>query len=398
MCINGDTGVGKSHPTQHLLQRIPQVVEHGPIPQAEILGLQQLVHLTIQLSGDATSNAFFFNGVLAIDAALGTEYSKSPEAMGRSSKNTAMSYFIHLLKLHRLLLLVIEEGQERNLGHKGFQRILDGLVLQLMNYGIPIVLIGNPAGIDVLMSQSQAVRRLCSNGTYRIDPVLSWTDPIWVDEYMTGIWKPTPLSELDECWCSEDDLSRLVWQATAGFPGLMANLREIAICNAMERDGYRVEKQDLRAALESESYAGGRYIAEPWVKRDAALLSSRFRDTDCSYYSERWGDAMKAEDQWLRSRGSGGGRKPAGLSTDDESSHSGATPDRESGSAQRQGARTGKTPSSGSASKGKSKDSKAERSAPSATPSGSNSACRDARSPDWLDDQPKQIDLLPPVQ
>lgn len=283
--VYGITGVGKSHIFSLLLRRIPQVVDHGPNFACAMLGLRQLVHLTIYLTGDGTPKAFFIAAILQIDLILGTNYCS--EVGDRDSVATMMALFMHKLVLHRVLFLVIEECQERNIAISKHSGIFESLFLGLLNFGIPTALVGNPQGVQPIFKWSQIMRRLSAGGKFRLDPALDWRSALWMRDYVPGIWTCKPMQLPDELWCAPEDIPRMLWFLTGGFPDFLVKLRSLSIKSAMDRGSLRVEKSDIDRAYASPFYEGNLKLIRAFVERDASALSS-FDDVDVEHYAQLW--------------------------------------------------------------------------------------------------------------
>lgn len=289
MTVCGITGVGKSHIFTRLLERIPQVVVHGPNSDCEMYELRQLVHLTIFLSGDGSPKAFFYSAIQQIDLALGTDYSS--EMKDGQSVAKMLAFFMHKLVLHRVLFLVIEEAQQRNVDLSKHKGTFESLLLGLLNFGIPTAVVGNPAGVKPLLRWSQIGRRLRAGGEFRLEPALSWQEGLWRMDYVPAIWSMNSLPMPDEDWCPPEALAETLWNLTGGFPDHLVNLRALCIKGAMERGSPRVEQIDIEGALSSALYRGCMPLVNAFVNRDASLLDEQFEDVDVEHYRKLWAEA-----------------------------------------------------------------------------------------------------------
>lgn len=284
MCVIGLTGVGKSRSVSRVLNSIPQVVEHEEDAASLTVYLKQVVHLTVHMSGDGTPAAFFIGALMALDSALGTTYWEDAKK-GRLGVNSLMVIFMSKLMLHRVLLLVVEEAQERNLDGTRYQALFRGLFLQLLNCGIPVVLIGNPSGIKPLLSSSQLRRRLTQGGEHRLHPVLQWQSPEWRLDLVPTIWMASPFAEPDEVWCTDDELCEYLWRSTGGFKSHLASWRVVAVKIALREGSHRVERSHITRALIHPEYLGNRPLSEAFAERNVTKLRE-FTDTDAEEYAD----------------------------------------------------------------------------------------------------------------
>lgn len=292
LCILGITGVGKSHLVKRVLSRIPQVVVHDGNVECEMLELRQLVHLTVHLSGDGSPFAFFVAALSEMDSLLGTEYLKEGLRL-RSGARALMVFFMKKVVLHRVLFIAIEEAQQSNMDFSRYAGNFQSMFLQLLNFCVPICVIGNPGGIAPLFKNAQVRRRLTAAGLFRLEPAFAPTQTLWQDDYVPGIWGRSPLVADDEDWGHADTLAATLWQMTGGFPSHLAQLRCEAIREAIDSGAPRVERKHVEAAYRSAQYSGSRLLAEIFVARDAGRLLESFTDIDSSHYAWCWAALKK---------------------------------------------------------------------------------------------------------
>jgi hypothetical protein len=94
---------------------------------------------------------YFIGILIEMDKALGTNYSttypnkyKSVETLSLATVGRLIAYFTGIL--------FIDEGQIRNLIESGQAELMQMFLLQMMNTGIPIVLVGNEKAFDWITS------------------------------------------------------------------------------------------------------------------------------------------------------------------------------------------------------------------------------------------------------
>jgi len=284
--IRGLTGCGKSHLCTRFLSAFPQVIPHGPREDCGWLELRQLVYLRIELSFDGTPGGFVELLYRTLDATLGTLYADDNLKKG-ASVNRQLGAFIHLLNVHRCGLLILEEVQRKNLVSGPFAETFIGMMLTLLNVGIPTVVVGNPNGFSLVFDVfSQTKRRLSRAGVFDFIPASSHLSNDW-KRLFQRYWRLTIFDEPDEVWCDPEELSLLIWEETGGFPDLLARLREASLYQALLTNARRVEKQHLTAALLSTQYYEMTPLAKAMASRDLARLSA-WEDIPVDYLKERW--------------------------------------------------------------------------------------------------------------
>lgn len=284
--IRGLTGCGKSHICTRVLSAFPQVIHHGPREDCGWKDLRQLIYLRVELSFDGTPGGFVELLYRTLDSTLGTSYADDNLKKG-ISVNRQLGAFIHLLNVHRCGLLVLEEVQRKNLVAGPFAETFIGMMLTILNVGIPTVMVGNPNGFSLVFDTfSQTKRRLSRAGVFDFIPASDYRSNDWKRLFKL-IWRLTIFDELDEVWSDPEVLSLFVWKETGGFPDLLARLREATLYQAFQASARRVEKQHLIAALLSPQYYEMTPLAHAMASRDLVGLS-KWEDIPIDYLEERW--------------------------------------------------------------------------------------------------------------
>lgn len=295
MVISGITGVGKSKVIERICELIPRLYVHPESPEAGWLRQHQLVYLVVHMSADGTPGAFVEQAFLDLDKAAKTSYCQ--QYLGQKiSVARKMVAFMHALIVHSCGALIIEECQHENMMAGPSARLFQDYFLTMLNYGIPIVIIGNPAGVKWMHQKAQNLRRAAAGGVFRLDPILNWKQDEWVHDWMPAIWDTTCLPAVDEVWMERGDLEKLVWQLTGGVPDFLCKLRAETLRAAITSGSPRVEKQHLLTACRSPRFLPVMEIAVPLSTRDADALVQD--DLDREYFRSLWShpDTVKLED------------------------------------------------------------------------------------------------------
>lgn len=227
MVIEGLTGIGKSHIVDRVLHLLPQVIDHEPNGEWGMHRLKQLVWLKVPMPADHSRKGLLVNILAAMDEVLGTEYRRS---QAKTTEILLVNVMVHLAQ-HRCGLLVIEEAQEKNLGSVTFSRDFANFFLRVLNWGVPVVLLGNPKAFDLIRNYSQDVDRFSEGGWFTLMPELRTEHRgVWEKLWMPGLWAPTlldvpepfvPLAQFE----GQHDWPSLLWMFTGGLPRQLCRLR-----------------------------------------------------------------------------------------------------------------------------------------------------------------------------
>lgn len=294
MVVSGITGVGKSKVIERICELIPRLHVHPENPEAGWLRQHQLVYLVVHMSADGTPGAFVEQAFLDLDAAAETSYCQ--RYLGQQiSVARKMVAFMHALIVHSCGALIIEECQHENMIAGPFARLFQDYFLTMLNYGIPIVIIGNPAGVKWINQKAQNLRRAAAGGVFRLDPILNWKQDEWVHDWMPAIWDTTCLPAEDEVWMARGDLEKLVWQLTGGVPDFLCKLRAETLRAAITSGSPRVEREHFQTACRSPRFLPLMEVAFSLSSRDADSLSQD--DMDKEYFRALWShpDTIKLE-------------------------------------------------------------------------------------------------------
>ncbi|MFO1315489.1 MAG: AAA family ATPase [Burkholderiales bacterium] len=289
MSITGITGLGKSVTVERLLSLYPQTFEHEPRPDAGWAKFRQLVWLRVQMSSDSSRAGFLMQILSQVDAALGTDYA---EQYGNKRKWTVEKLMVVVgivLTTHCCGALVIEELQERNFPEGPSRDLLLLFFLRLLNFGVPIVLIGNPLAFQAFDDHSQDVRRLYAAGCFELWPADTYDDAGWTDFFLPGLAKFNLLGREFE-WTPE--LRKVALANTGGVTGFMATYWASIQQNALLANRDHVSPEDfLPAAAVPELRKQGRLI-NALAARDVTQLSA-MKDVPCEAFADRWDEQRK---------------------------------------------------------------------------------------------------------
>lgn len=251
--IDGITGLGKTALVRRILSLIApeQVIQHTPSPTAGWLRLTQCVYLYIDHPSNGTRGALLRRILLALDEKLGTTY--ADQYGPRTNLDVLLTMVCKYLVLHRVALLVIDEKQERNFDQNPSQMEFILFYLSLMNFGISVLLIGNPAAFWHLEEYSQVMRRFSMGGKTSLVPAPSQHEKWWCEDFVPRERKFCVIEK-----CSVDDATRaqLEFEASGGIPGLFQRFHVEAQRAALRRGDQTAELtlDDFIAAKASPRY------------------------------------------------------------------------------------------------------------------------------------------------
>lgn len=288
MTIRGITNQGKSHVVQRVLSFVPQAFVRPKNEECGWKELKQLVHITVPMPSDSSRKGFMLSAFQEIDKALGTTYAED-YGSERISVEIQLVALLTVLSAHRCGLFVVEEAQGENLGTAKFGRQFVLFFLRILNFGIPVLLIGNPLAFEQMDKESQDVGRLSTAGRFMMDPVSHYMHPIWKRDLMPHLWGWT-LGIEDE---PVEGIDKLVWTYTGGFPGYVARLRKETLRQCHLEGLSRVEESHIHAAYKSVAMTPLHRIIEAFTKKEASLLKE-FRDMPVAYFARKWADEAAA--------------------------------------------------------------------------------------------------------
>lgn len=263
MNIKGITGLGKTYEARRVLSLIPQRIDHSRNIEAGWEYLRQAVWLYVGMSHDGSLGGLLVQILVALDDALGTSYSSDPSLLRLSNEKLAVRIGI-LLRLHAVGVLVIDEIQERNLtsGARGGSLAVT-FFLRVLNFGIPLLLIGNPMGMDRLGGFVQDIRRLSEGGSLEVHPAEP-DDFDWGHCIAPSYWRYDVMPEGTRI---SDPDGRILYHYSGGFRSYAARVR----CKSQEL------ALDLGSAFVDQSHMDLAFNGSDFDERERDLIRG-FRD------------------------------------------------------------------------------------------------------------------------
>lgn len=299
LLIEGITGIGKSHIVDRVLHLLPQVIDHEPDGEWGMLKLKQLVWLKVHLPADHTRKGLLVAILTEMDRVLGSEYVKA-HVRPSISIEVLMIKVMHLLTQHRCGALVIEEAQEQNIGSPAFSRDFMTFFLRILNWGVPVVIVGNPLAFKALKAHAQDVDRFSEGGWFTLLPG-SGPDKIWRDLWIPGLWNPTLLDQADAPFThinrfpTAEDWPSFLWQLTAGLPRQLARLRaEVMDSCLLFKDQVVTTDLVLKVFDRSPNFAVAQDRIRALADQDVAALRG-FADLPVDLLRKHWAKCKDAQ-------------------------------------------------------------------------------------------------------
>mgnify|MGYP001604089261 CR=1 FL=1 len=290
LLVMGTTGTSKTVTVKQACKLLgPQVIRHQSNEAALWIACTQLVFLYVGMSHDGSRGGLLGAILLSIDQALQTSYAIDMPKKFKTIERLAGA-IISLLHSLYLGVLIIDEGQLRNLVLSDQAELMQLFLLSLMNSGLPLVLVGNPFAFTWLADFSQDARRLSERppeffhpcGAIGLPSEDEW-DVVFegvADYYVLH----RPLQDRAEC-------SRILKRCSGGVPGLSLALwctAQRLVLHEKERDS--LEPSDIVRAYHERGFSEMRAFAEGFANKDPKkLLRWRGEDVPVDYYADAWG-------------------------------------------------------------------------------------------------------------
>ena len=246
----GDPGTGKTTITRRTLAGITQVVEQK-LPYAII---KQVVWLEVQCPSTGGRKQLCIAVLAAFDRLLGTRYAERFGAEGKRVSGDQMMLFAqHLVTLHAVGLIVIDEIQHAKQSTEGVKPLMNFLVTLVNSLSVPIMLIGTNDARSIVEGEFRQARRASGLGQpnwFRMSRGEEWDD--WLKGLWVNQWTATPTDLTPE-------ISEAIYDESQGIIDLAVKLYVLAQFRAISRgEGYAEEKAltpELFRAVAKDEFA-----------------------------------------------------------------------------------------------------------------------------------------------
>lgn len=293
LIVMGGTGTAKTVTCKQAWRLLgPQVIRHQKNEAALWDASTQLVYLFVGMSHDGSRGGLLVGILLAIDRVLKTRYAIDMPKKFKTIERLAGAV-ISLLHSLYLGVLIIDECQLQNLVQSDQAELMQLFLLNLMNSGIPLVLVGNPFAFTWMAELSQDGRRLTERPPEFFHPCGAMgapEDDEW-DVVFDGVSAYyvllSPALNLNEC-------SKVLKRCSGGVPGLALSLW----CTAQRQvlhgsDRTYLLPDDILAAYEDSGFDAMRDLADGFAIKDPMrMLRWRDKDVPVDFYAAAWGRTL----------------------------------------------------------------------------------------------------------
>lgn len=290
LMVTGCTGLGKSTTVMRYLARLQKYYEHPRRDDAEWTRHVQITFLVVPMP--VHRGGLLYAILAAIDATIGTAYRVQYADHRRwPIEKLAIEVGI-ILAQHSVGILVIEEIQARNFGMSPYREEMLLFILRLLNFGIPVVLVGNPLGFLGMDEFSQDLNRLTENEPIHLMPP-DLSDLDWSDGLGPGMWSHNVMPTSTP-WSA--DVSAELYLCSTGFPGYTRKAVEGAQRLGMRSLGCQaVDLSYLKRYREtSKAFAANRNLIDGFRLKDPYKLMA-FLDVPWETYGLEWGNISQEE-------------------------------------------------------------------------------------------------------
>jgi hypothetical protein len=278
--VAGCTGLGKSTSVIRFCEMLPQKISHRANRSAGWIQQVQIPYLIVPMP--VHKGSFLFAILAALDAVLHTDFADKYRRWSIERLEIKVGV---LLITYNVGMLLIEELQAVNFGESHILMPLLLMLLRLLNFGIPIVFIGNPLAFEGIKDHSQNQRRMHSEESVELMP-LEINDPDWSEGLAPSLWGHNCMPEMTPC---SPEIIKQLHKASAGIP-YFASAAVVGAQQIALRSGQRrvLAKHLEQYRKESSAFAACRDLIEGFENHDPWRLS-RFLDVPWERYGQMWG-------------------------------------------------------------------------------------------------------------
>lgn len=236
----GDPGTGKTTTVRRTLARITQVIEQK-LPYAVI---KQVVWLEVQCPSTGGRKQLCIAILAAFDRVLGTRYAERFGAEGKRVSGDQMMLFVqHLVTLHAVGLIVIDEIQHAKQSTEGVKPLMNFLVTLVNSLSVPVMLVGTNDARSIVEGEFREARRASGLGQpnwSRMSRGQDWHD--WLEALWEYQWTATPTALTPE-------ISEAIYDESQGIMDLAVKLYVLAQLRAISRGEVYGDDEVLTASL-----------------------------------------------------------------------------------------------------------------------------------------------------
>jgi hypothetical protein len=284
MRISGITGLGKTYELLSALTLLPQSIQHGHSQAADWNHMTQVTWLYVGMSHDGSLGGLLLQILVALDRVIGTDYSRERSLTNLSNEKLAVHVGI-ILHNHGVGVLVIDEIQGRNFSGGARGGLAATFFLRLLNFGIPLVLMGNPFGMDALDTFSQDMRRVGSGGSIELHP-MEVNDYDFTDVLAPAIWRYNVMPHRSPI---DDKDGNILFKYCGGIRDYAARTRVSAQRLALDQGDQFITEDHLKEAFIGPDFSTKERNLIIGFRDKNPILLQHFDDVPWERYAARWG-------------------------------------------------------------------------------------------------------------
>jgi hypothetical protein len=284
MRVSGITGLGKTYEIKRALMQLPQKISHGLSRSAGWTHMTQATWLYVGMSHDGSLGGLLLQILTELDKAIGTSYARERGLTGLSNEKLAVHVGI-ILNNHGVGVLVIDELQARNFSGGARGGLAATFFLRLLNFGVPIVLMGNPKGMSVLDTFSQDMRRVGSGGSIEMHP-MEEDEFDFANVLAPALWRynvmpePSPINDVD---------GSILFKYCGGIRDYAARIRVCSQRLALDQDDRFVTEEHMNQAFMGPDFSSKERALIAGFRDKNPLLLQSFDDVPWESYAAKWG-------------------------------------------------------------------------------------------------------------
>ena len=284
MRITGVTGLGKTYEVLRALKLLPQIFRHGHSQAADWTHMTQVTWLYVGMSHDGSLGGLLLQILVELDVKAGTDYSLDRSLTNLSNEKLAVHVGI-ILNNHGVGVLVIDELQGRNFSGGARGGLAATFFLRLLNFGIPLVLMGNPLGMDALDRFSQDMRRTGSGGNIEMHP-MEVDDYDFTDVLAPAMWRYNVMPKRSPI---DDKDGRILFHYCGGIRDYAARILVSAQRLALDLGDQFITEAHLKEAFSGADFSNKERGLIAGFRDKNPLLLQKFDDVPWEQYAVRWG-------------------------------------------------------------------------------------------------------------
>lgn len=242
--IIGVSGMGKTTAINRVLSLYPQVIIHRNYKGINF-SMYQVSWIKLDCSFDGSLKGLCIEFFRKLDDILGASYSKK-FAIGRKTIDNMLSIMSQVVKNIGLGLLIIDEIQHLSRARNGNDQLMLNFFVTLVNtIGVPVILVGTPAGLSILQSEFRQARRGSGQG-----------DMIWERLNMDQNWNLLVNAVWEYQWTQNqipltEELSKVFYEESQGIVDVFLKLYAMSQIEAITDGTELITSQLIRKVANS---------------------------------------------------------------------------------------------------------------------------------------------------